>query len=415
MTLPADTGRAVSTGRILLLIAGIYTSQSVISSIAFLGFPAVLRATGARLDLVGAVSLLMLPWALKFLWAPMVERLRIPPRGQRRSRAIILPGQALAMLATAALALFDPRQDAVLLFTILAVSACIAASVDIACDGFAVEQLRPEIRGWGNVMQIGGGYFGMMVGGSLFLFLMDQTGWLGACLATAGLLGALTLPTLFTVEPDPGTARQDHRPSLQAAWARPELRWGLLLVVLYQAGVRLAQGMVTPLLIDRGFDLTTIGLLGGILGMAASLFGTLAAGLAIRKGGVIPVLKACLVLQLALILGFFLVLQIGDLPREVLAGLMIAKFAVMAAGFVTLYTAAMGWSSLKQPGVDFTLFQCADAGIAGLAGLTGGILAQHWGYSACFGLAAALSLFAVLTLPALLRVMKADQPYEVLT
>jgi MFS transporter (putative signal transducer) len=407
-----DDGRRKSAGRILLLIAGIYTSQSVISSIAFLGFPAVLRATGARLDLVGAVSLLMLPWALKFLWAPAVERLRLPADAPRRSRLIILPGQAAAMLATVLLAFFLPAQQPVVLFGILAVSAVIAATVDIACDGFAIEQLRAEIRGWGNVMQIGGGYFGMMVGGSLFLFLTDRFGWATACLALAGLLALLTLPTVLTPEPAPIGERHAHRPSLAAAWARPEVRLGLLLVVLYQAGIRLAQGMVTPLMIDRGFDLATIGMLGGMFGMAASLLGTLAAGLAIRRFGGHATLKVCLWLQALLLLGFLLFLMLPPVPREILAVLMVAKFTVMAAGFVSLYTAAMSWSSLRQAGVDFTLFQCADAAVAGLAGLGGGLLAQHLGYDACFGLAAGFSVFALLCLPVLLRRMTVGLPQE---
>jgi MFS transporter (putative signal transducer) len=405
MSTAVHEGRRISTGRILLLIAGIYTSQSVISSIAFIGFPAVLRASGARLDLVGAVSLLMLPWALKFLWAPTLERLRLPVVGPRRSRWIILLGQAAAMLATAMLAMFLPGEQPVVLFSILAISAVIAATVDIACDGFAIEQLRSEIRGWGNVMQIGGGYFGMMAGGSLLLFLTDRFSWSIACLALAVLLGLLTLPTLMTPEPTPTEERHSHRPSLLAAWARPEVRIGLLLIVLYQSGIRLAQGMVTPLMIDRGFDLATIGMLGGILGMSASLVGTLLAGLAIRRYGGTATLKACLWLQGLLLLGFLLFLAFPSLPHEALAALMVTKFAIMAAGFVSLYTAAMGWSSLRQAGVDFTLFQCADAATAGLAGLAGGLLAQHLGYAACFGLAAGLSAVGIVCLPTLLRRM----------
>jgi MFS transporter (putative signal transducer) len=63
----------------------------------------------------------------------------------------------------------------------------------------------------------------------------------------------------------------------------------------------------------------------------------------------------------------------------------------------------MGQASLAQAGVDFTLFQCADALTATLGGLAAGALAQYLGYGACFGLAAALGAAGTIAVPALMR------------
>lgn len=75
---------SLSPPRVLTVVAGIYITQSAIGGLTFQGIPAVLRAEGAGLDVIGLVSLLMLPWALKFLWAPALERLRLPLGRHRR-------------------------------------------------------------------------------------------------------------------------------------------------------------------------------------------------------------------------------------------------------------------------------------------------------------------------------------------
>jgi len=56
----------------------------------------------------------------------------------------------------------------------------------------------------------------------------------------------------------------------------------------------------------------------------------------------------------------------------------------------------MGLASPLQSGVDFTLFQSADALLAVLGGIAGGWLSQHLGYHVCFGLAAASAVLASL-------------------
>jgi MFS transporter (putative signal transducer) len=173
--------------------------------------------------------------------------------------------------------------------------------------------------------------------------------------------------------------------------------------LLVQGGLRLTQGMTGPFLIDRGFDLARLGIVSGIAGTAASLVGTLLAGLLLRRLDVAAVLQGTVAAMLAVLAGFALAALVRNLPWQALAGLVLVKALVTGALFVALYTAMMGWSSLRQAGVDFTLLQCADAATAAVAGVAGGQLAQHLGYAPCFGLAAALGLLAWLALPAVVR------------
>ena len=98
--------KPLTTGRVIFAIAGIYVTQSLVSALSMQSLPALVRAAGGSLALAGATTLFMLPWALKFIWAPWIERWRLPPdRPERRSRLLILRGQVgLAAILTVAAA-----------------------------------------------------------------------------------------------------------------------------------------------------------------------------------------------------------------------------------------------------------------------------------------------------------------------
>jgi MFS transporter (putative signal transducer) len=399
-----DGIRRLAPGRILVVIAGIYVTQSLVGSIMFMGIPAVMRGSGMPLDRIGLTALFMLPWTLKFLWSPMVERFRLPVDGRRRSLKIVVAAQALivAMLALAALAPPDASLPALL--TDMAAIATVAATLDIACDAFTVEQLRDRIRGWGNVMQVGGGYLGIALGSGLLLILVGSHGWRTAMLVMALLATCLTLPALFTREPGGSPAGPAAaRPSLGAAFARAPIRWGLVLVVLFQLGARMIQGISIPLLVDRGAGLETLGMINGSLGIGISLLGVLSAGLAVRRWPATRLLRLFLVLHGVLFLALLSALLAGGWPLSFYFVMVLAENAVMAGAFVVLYTAAMRWSSLRQAGIDFTLFQCADAATAAGAGMAGAVLAHHAGYPATFASATIAVTVALALLPALLH------------
>lgn len=394
-------------GSLLAALAGIYTSQTLLSTIAMQSLPSLLRQAGVPLQLAGLSALFMLPWALRFSWSPAVERWRLPAGTcRRRSRAIILGGQALLALGLGAAALAGMGQALSLhahagwLLGIFFAAAMLSATVDIACGGLAVEQLAPARRGWGSAVKVGSGYLGMLLGSSLFLLLAHRLGWPQALGATAAVMAVLMWPLWRLREPErqqPGPPRA--APSLRGAWRQPHVRRGLLLAFVLGAGVRTAAGMVGPWLLDNGVPMEKLAWLFGLFSVGAGLAGAALGGGLTRWAPGWRAVRLSLALQTGVLSLLAWAAGPGAWPPAALAPVAGGLFLSMACGFVTLYAALMGLASPHQPGVDFALFQSADAAMAVLGGVAGGWLAGRWGYGACFALAAIWAGAALLRAP----------------
>jgi MFS transporter (putative signal transducer) len=382
----------LSPAAIVLAIGGLYVGQSIIGGLTFIALPSVLRERGLPLDQIGLTYLAVLPWALKVLWAPAIERYRLPDTGPARSRTIVLVTTLISALGLVAVGLIGPVAFVPLIavFVLIAFS---AATGDIACDGHAVETLARAYHGWGNAAQVGGAYLGSALGSGLFLVLVARLDWQLATFAMAGLLVALALP--FLLSPAPAApARRTHQPALREALRRPEMRSGLLLAAIYVPAQKWGVAMLGAYLVDSGLDLESIGLVNGIGGLAVGFACALLGGALVRILGARSVLVLALLLQAFSLAGLAFAAWRG-LPQPLVLALALASSSgIMALGFVALYARFMALSDPRQAGVDFTLLQCMDGLVSMAGGIGAGWVSQHFGYGVCFALAAGVALIA---------------------
>lgn len=372
-------------------LAGLYVGQSILSGMAYGALPAVLRERGLPLDHIGLIYLTILPWAFKFLWAPAVERYRLPPGAPTRSRVVVGVGGLVTLAGLAGVAFVGPS-DVGLLICAFMVVAFAASTVDIACDGHAVETLARRHHGWGNAVQVGGAYLGSAIGAGVFLILVQKLDWsravglMGALLLLGGLPFCLSRPPL---SPRPA----EHTPSLRFALSRPRMRAGLVLAALFVVAHKWGPSMISAYLVDAGLDLGTIGMLNGIGGTAVGCASALLGGLLVRRLGARPTLVGALLAQACVLAGLAYAAHRGGVPVAFLvAGALAAASAVMAIGFVALYSLFMALSDPRQAGVDFTLLQCVDAAVSTIGGLAAGVISERGGFGLQFGIAACLAL-----------------------
>ncbi|ENY2965800.1 MFS transporter [Salmonella enterica] len=388
--------------RILIAIGGVYITQTLISMIIMQSVPTLLRSEGFSLSLIGLTSLFMLPWTLKFLWSPFIERLRLPfGKKSRCSRKLILIGQLLVALLVFSVILINPNENIsklnnFFIFGVFLLCAFLTSTIDIACDGMAVEQIAESNRGWGNIAQVGGGEIGALLGTSGFLLIVSYFSLNTAFAITALTIILLTIPTFYFKESDRLTTSETyHIPKLSYAFNRKEVRIGILLVILLEGGNRITDMITGPLLVDMNISLNNIALLMGSFSFFASLFGTFLGGMLIRIFGVWKSIFIIYGLQ-GLIFAFIsLVIEIKYIPHEIIFLLMGFKYVLFSAGLVSFYTGLMGLSSLKQAGIDFTIFQCTNAFTAIIATLLGTWTAEHWSYPFVFAISSIYTFIAV--------------------
>ncbi|WP_201864871.1 MFS transporter [Microvirga soli] len=386
-----------SPAAIVLAVGGLYVGQSIISGVTFTALPSVLRDHGVSLDYIGLTYLAVLPWALKFLWAPALERFRLPEHGPSRSRSIVLIGGLVSAAGLILAGLIAPTNIWPIM-AIFMVIAFAASTVDIACDGHAVESLHQKYHGWGNAAQVGGAYLGAAIGSGVFLLIVAQVDWTWAMILMAVLLGLLGLPFLLSPAQKPEAVRL-HRPSIREALGRVEMRKGLLLAAFYAASQKWGLFMLGPFLIDAGLDLTSLGAINGAGGMIVGVACALLGGACVRAWGAGPIMILALILQTAALSGLGLAAWAGNTTKSLLVPLALASSSgILALGFVALYAKFMELSDPRQAGIDFTLLQCADALVSMIGGVGSGWIAQHFGFGVCFGVAAA---FTVVALPAI--------------
>ena len=275
--------------------------------------------TVERVDLgaIGLFSLVSLPYSLKFIWSPLLDRFVPPFLGRRRGWLVLTQGGLL--LAIAAMALQRPSQALQLLAINALLIAFFSASQDIAFDAYRTDVLEQREMGAGAAVAVLGYRIALIVTGSLALILADRIPWSTVYLLMSALMVIGLCASLWAPEP-----RQQERPptSLADAVSLPFIEFFqrsgllrgvliLLFIVLYKLGDALANNMSTPFLLQTGFSQTDIGAIQGGMGLLATIVGTLAGGAILSKIGIHRSLWVFGALQAVSNLAYFFLAQIG--------------------------------------------------------------------------------------------------------
>lgn len=390
---PGVGRRAPSRASRLGLLASLYLAQGVPFGFFTQAVPVVLRESGASLPAVGASGLLALPWALKFLWAPAVDRWSVPGVGRRRSW--LLPLQVATALVLGGLAAAGGTSAVWWLACGMLATSFLAATQDIATDGLAVDLLPPEERGYGNGIQVAGYRLGMILGGSALLWVFGTFGWAPAFLAMAAVLAATTLPVLLWREPPTAPPPRAGVLGMLRDAARPGLLPWLLALAAYKAGDATAAAMVKPLLVDAGLGLTDIGWLNGAGGSTAGMVGALLGGWGAARLGTV---RAVVIFGAGQAVGaaLWIVPALYGATPALLWTAVLGEALLGGMATAALFTAMMECSRPSRGATDYTVQACAVVVATGLAGSLAGLLAERVGYPAHFGLAALACVVGVL-------------------
>ncbi len=362
----------------------------IVSGLPLLLIGATLKAwlhdEGVDLTTIGLFALVGLPYSLKFLWAPIMDRF-VPPFLDRR-RGWMLVYQMLLLVSLAVMAFMHPAQHTLLLAGWAVLIAFFSASQDIVIDAYRREILTEEELGFGFSLAINGYRIGMLIASAGALPLADQYGWSIAYLGMAGvmLLGMLTTlwaPTVDPTIPAPASLREAVINPFIEFFRRSGACYILLFILLFKIGEELASEMLNPFYLSLGFSKTQIGLIVKSFGIGSMLVGGLVGGLILLKWSLSRCLLIFGILQTIALLGFSLLAYTGkNLP--------LLSAVVTAENFTSgMATAALSAYMASLCDKRFTATQYALlSSLFGLSrvffGSSSGFLAKHLGWEYYF-------------------------------
>ena len=340
---------------------------------------------------VTAFTLTFLTYNLKFLWAPVIDHVRLPLLGrfgQRRSW-LWLTG-ALVMVAVAALGIADPR-DSLAVFACVAVAMAFAgATFDIIIDAYRIELLEPRQLGVGSGMSQYGWRIGAAGAGALALVLAARFGWAAAYAACA----AFALPAMLVgvLLGEPLRHREPARPHgvMQAvvAYFSPLLEFlrrdgalvVLLFVLIHKIGDTLANLTLRLLFQDLGFSNDEVAFYDVGVGFVALLAGIFVGGILYARLGMKRSVLVSLVLMAVSNLSFAGLAAAGHTNLGMAAAVGFENFA-SGIGGVTVVAYLSALCNLRFTVTQYALLS-ALASIAGrfLTGTTVGAMLEWMGY-----------------------------------
>lgn len=377
----------------------LYIAQSIPSSFFATALQVMMREAHYSLATIGLLQLVKLPWVLKFLWSPVVDRHCLTGRDFRRC---IIGSECVYALFIILAGLFDVSDNLYLIIALVCLSLVASATQDIATDALAILMHGGRDKSMVNSMQSMGSFGGALVGSGLLLVVLHTFGWQTVTLCLGLFVLLMLIPLIMRRKPVIAAKSTQERARLTdfASFFTQRGIWRQIgFLMLYYASMIGILSMMRPWLVDLGYDMKEIGVMSGIVGTSAAFCASFGAGLLLRRVGIrfTRILFACFILFTTI---YFLGLSYLSQPSTLMLYLgIILMWSSYGMATIVVYTSAMECVRPGREGTDFTI-QTVLTHLSGIIIATlSGSVAQHFGYHGLFlteSFIAALSLCYIL-------------------
>lgn len=368
-----------------------------------------LAESGIDKKTVTAFALAFLAYNFKFLWAPLIDRVRLPGLanllGQRRAWLVTVA--VLVMAAIVWMGSVDPVADLGMMVAATLTVAVLGATFDIIIDAYRIESLTPEQLGVGSGMSQYGWRIGSWAASTVALLVADAAGWGPAYAATAMLALPAVAAAWLLGEPERhreppkavaglGAAVDAVVQPLKDFLGRHGAWIVLLFILIHKIGDTLANLTLRLLFNDLGFSKPEIAFYDVAVGQVALLAGIFVGGVMYTRLGLKRSVFVSLVLMAVSNFSFAGLAAIGHSNWAMASAVGFENFASGIGGVaVVAYLSAL--CNLRFTATQFALLSAA-ASILGrfLTGTTSGALIEALGYVNFYLLTTLLALPGVL-------------------
>lgn len=297
---------------VVALIMGFASGLPLLLTITVL--QAWMTEEGVDLTVIGIMSLVGLPYTVKFLWAPFMDRFTLSFLGRRRGWLLI--AQIALICSVAGLGFTNPGQNPWIVALAAFLVTFFSASQDIVIDAYRREDLADEELGLGSSLYVNGYRIGMLLAGGGGLIMADHMSFTMVYVIMAACLIPAVITTLLTPEPlvtagAPKNMKEAVLNPLVDYFTRKGAILILLFILLYKIGDSMASAMTTPFYLDIGFSKSEIGAVVKFFGTGATILGSLLGGVLMLRLKINRSLWVFGFLQAISTAGFALLARIG--------------------------------------------------------------------------------------------------------
>ena len=370
--------------------------------------PTYFRLQGISLAHIGAASLLQLPWSLKVLWAPLVDRAGRPQRFVVVCLLLLacIHAAFAGLMVNGALGWGPP-----VMLLMLALAAT-SATQDLAIDGYFIKFVDETDKDRGNGVRVAAYRMAMVVGGGGMLLVAGHFSSWPMVFGVAGVsFMALAAGVSFAprvAQPEPS----DLKTWLQgfSAWLRGDHAAGIFaFVLLYKAGDLMMVPMTAPFWVDRGMSAGDIGLMKTAVGVGVTIAGALAGGAFTGAFGMFRALWILGIVQATSILAYAAV-SFFEGGRLALYAASAVENLALGLGTAALMALLSRLCSREHAATQFALLTALMGLVRSVCGWISGHAAQTLGYTAFFIFSFCMSLPAFAFLPSVRRRLSDEEP-----
>lgn len=371
----------------LFTFFSLYIAQSIPMSFFSTVLPVIMRQQNFSLETIGMLQLLKLPWILKFLWSPGVDRTTYRLNDYK---CWIFSSELIYASIILCVSFMDLAATPYLVVGLIILSFVASATQDIATDSLAMLSFKKEDKSLVNSMQSMGSFAGAMVGGGLLLLLYNKYGW-GDLLPFLALFVIIAIIPLFFFKRKQGNEiikpRQEEKPNandLLGFFKQKGISKQIIFLFLYYAGLIGILAMLKPMLVDYGYSIKEIGIMSGIVGTTIGCLASFGGGFIVRKIGrhtARIVFAVCTLLTTIYFCLLVTVLPINIATLHLGISLLWGSYGIAV---IVVYTTSMDCVRPGYEGTDFTI-QTVITHLSGiLMGVSSGKIAALITYKGLF-------------------------------
>lgn len=365
-----------------------------------------LTAEGASLTTIGFLGLVGLPYSIKFLWAPIIDRFK--PLGLGRRRGWLLLSQFALAASIVLLGLQSPGSNIWGVVIAGYLVTLFSATQDIVIDAYRRESLADDEQGVAASFYTYGYRLGVLLAGAGGLILADIIGFRAVYFIMAGVMLACVVVTLIAPEPETGVTRPGSLvesvvgPFVEFFTRGKDMNKALLVlafIVMYKLGDNIANHMTIPFYLGLGFSNTEIGTVAKIFGTGALLFGVFIGGAFALKMGLYRSMWIIGILQGVSTACFALLAAAGHDLRW-LAAVIAFENVTVGMGTAALLALMAALTNKQFTATQFAIFSTLATLPRAVLSAPSGLMASYLGWPQFFIVCALIAIPGLLLLPA---------------